>query len=634
MAASYYYRPTQAAAPAPRPVANVRDDYERWYTETSSTNRMSLSLRSGIHSEVSWALERLCRLAYNEQFSLNSYPGLIDGLFDWPEWYVTEGYKYATDDNLLFSPPPEHASRYRYAMESMFIMRNAVLNDHNARELAQHSHSLPLILKALENLDFTKDPNQEFLLHILDVFQVLAPNLVIIPSVPDSLNPIIPLNRIVSKSQNRSLVISAFLGLNAVLSHPSNVFHLSKASGALSTAILYLPLFVDKPLLEAALEHIYIHISNPSAARAFLLDPQLPNTLKVLCSLLLAEQAHLEEKVNIDITRPSHTVASNALAARDYELTKEELEEVLPKPEPQRCYDWMRLMLTPRPEGEMTQVEIWTMYKDTFSPHQDKYPMLGASEVIKNITHVYPTAQAMVLPGQVQRFVVRGIDRRKYLNPNQKHQCLWDRSSCSAGVLPSPSELAEHLLEHLTSIGPSGSNTFPCAWSTCNQTLNSIQQLRAHVLTHIPPSQPFQRHPSQSETITLSADDPYYANSTPTMRSVPPPPNTVISFQVPTVDPPSHCLTALLIVRILFRTAFADVEAAPKADEDHFGFPGVVDDEAGAAEAETLASDVEGSRKGRKAFMNVRHLISNIRVKDEALMGWVIEMLAAVTPGH
>ena len=37
-------------------------------------------------------------------------------------------------------------------------------------------------------------------------------------------------------------------------------------------------------------------------------------------------------------------------------------------------------------------------------------------------------------------------------------------------------------------------------------------------------------------------------------------------------------LTALLCVRVLFRTAFASAEAAPRADDDHFGFPGVIDE--------------------------------------------------------
>jgi hypothetical protein len=48
----------------------------------------------------------------------------------------------------------------------------------------------------------------------------------------------------------------------------------------------------------------------------------------------------LEESVSLDISGPVQTVPALVTTTRDHELTKDELDELLPKPEPQRCYDW------------------------------------------------------------------------------------------------------------------------------------------------------------------------------------------------------------------------------------------------------------------------------------------------------
>ena len=77
-------------------------------------------------------------------------------------------------------------------------------------------------------------------------------------------------------------------------------------------------------------------------------------------------------------------------------------------------YHWsnrMRTMFVAKGDGIVTQVDFWNLYKDTFTPYIEKYPLLVASDVIKNVNAVFPAAQAMVLQDPVQRFVVQGVDR-------------------------------------------------------------------------------------------------------------------------------------------------------------------------------------------------------------------------------
>jgi len=295
------------------------------------------------------------------------------------------------------------------------------------------------------------------------------------------------------------------------------------------------------------------------------------------------------------------------------------------------CCLRMRLVLSPKNGSEMTQVDIWNMYKETFTPYQEPVALLGASDVIKYVTHVFPTAQAMVLQAP-QRFIVKGIERRQEIIPNERFKCRWDRSTCSTPAFTSPSELFEHIIEHLNALHNA---PFECLWVNCTHKCNELQHLRTHLLTHMPTSQPLQAHPSQSDTITITPNTYDITTAPPTHRPLPPPRNATLTFQRPVVDPSSAALTALLIIRVLFRTAFASSEAAPKADADHFGFPGIVEDTsdpAGGDAGATTELDKEGERRGRRAFVGVRNMLANIRLKDDALMAWVTEMVDSTLP--
>ncbi|KAJ6604833.1 hypothetical protein DFH09DRAFT_1123912 [Mycena vulgaris] len=635
-----YYRPTNYVAPQPpvqRSANTIIDGYERWYTETVPNNRMTLSLRSGIKQEVNWALDRLCRLCHNEQFLLRNVPGLIDALFEWPEWYVVEGYRASTDIQSLFSLPPDLAAKRRHALESLFVLRNAAMHETNAQELLYHSHSMPLVFNALDRLKPDLDEHSEFLLNTVEFFHSLSAKYVVAPHPVRTLwNPIPPLSQIAASSCNRSLIISALTTLTIILGNPPNMSQLSPDSPALVSALRYLPLFIDKPLVDASLNYLYVHLSHPAMAKSFLLHPEMPSMLRLLVSLILSEQ--VEETVTLDVTGTVHTTPSVAVTIRNHELTKPELDGLLGEPEPQRCFEWMKIMFVAKPDGELTQVDFWNLYKDAFSPYANDHPLLVASDVIKNVSLVFSSAQAMVLQGEVQKFIVRGVDRRKVSVVAERFKCLWewDKTHCTAPAFSTPGDLFDHILDHIADVD---STECPCLWASCPQPPLPKAALRPHILTHISSPQPPIKPPSQSDTVTLpSADSPYPIND-PTSRPAPPPRSTTISFQQPTVDPPSTSLTALLCIRILFRASFASSETAPRADADHFGFPGLVegadDQEVESQDDMSVDKEREGEMRGRKAFVGVRRLMEGVRIKDEALMGWITEMVdAAIFGAH
>lgn len=280
-------------------------------------------------------------------------------------------------------------------------------------------------------------------------------------------------------------------------------------------------------------------------------------------------------------------------------------------------------------ESVLTQVEFWNMYKDVFAVHQERFFALPASEVIKNVSVVFKSALAMVLPEKL--YVVRGVSRKKENPDASRYQCRWDHGQCLHSLFDAPGDLFEHVVDaHINT------NTEPhpsCSWATCFHTPLPKPQLRAHVLTHMPTTQSPPKFPGQEENITLPHEGFPHPISNPTSRPVPPLRSAAISYPVPIKEPSSSALTALLCIRVLYRASFASAEAAPRVDEDHFGFPGIIEEVEQKEGDEEFSggteNEKEGERRGRKAFLYVRHLLEGVRMREETLMTWIREMVDA-----
>ena len=298
---------------------------------------MVLSLRCGIHTEIGWALDRLHRLCTNDQFILKSIPGLTEALFEWPEWYVREGHLESAQ-YPFFTMSVEGERKRRHATESLFILRNSAINEPNAQELMNHIRMLPLLFGALTNLDPEAEANVDFLLNTIELLQATSQRVVLPQTSLDDKTPLAGLLRIADHSSNLSLIIAALTLLAQLFSNGANLPRLESNSPALSASLRYLPLFVDKPLVEASLNYLYAHFSHPPMVKAFFHHHLMSSTLRILVSLLLSEQ--VEETVSVDIPVSVRTVPAATMVAPDHDLTKEELEHLLPLVEPQRCYEW------------------------------------------------------------------------------------------------------------------------------------------------------------------------------------------------------------------------------------------------------------------------------------------------------
>ena len=337
-----------------------------------------LALRSGIPEEVSWALDRLLRLCSNEKFLLSAIPGLTDALFGWPEWYVERAVleKISSLENprvgargrghivpsriegatkkskksqiqALFADDPVDATKRRHALEAITILRTATAyNDTNVQELLDNARSRTLILSALHQLELDSDENEEFLVNVLEIFHDLSSAGLTLPptNAPITANPTPAVLAILRETSNRSLIIASFQLLALLFSYPANVDHITPDSPGLEAALRYLPLFtMDKELVDAALNFLYANLACAPMARAFLLHPKMPSTLRVLVLLLLKEQ--VEEVAMVDLCPPPAVALAVPPDTVDLVLGPEELETLGTMEEPKRCYEWYVLAL-------------------------------------------------------------------------------------------------------------------------------------------------------------------------------------------------------------------------------------------------------------------------------------------------
>lgn len=299
---------------------------------------MALALKCGINEEIAWALDRLCRLCNNDQFILKSIPGLTNALFEWPEWFLDECAKGTLFQETMFSFSPDLLRKQRHALNSIFILRNASMNEPNVIELTGNPRTLALISRTLNTIRSDSDLKDEFILHVMELLHTLVASN---SSSPSNIIQSIPINIIEdlsSDSSNRSMIISCLSVLSQIVENPSYAHQLSADSPALDAALRYLPLFIDKSLVDASLNYLYAHLSHPAMTKAFLLHPRMPSTLKLLVSLLISEQ--VEETLTVDIGEPARTASAVRVNVVNYELRPDEKETLASKPEPERCFEW------------------------------------------------------------------------------------------------------------------------------------------------------------------------------------------------------------------------------------------------------------------------------------------------------
>lgn len=316
---------------------------------------MVLALRCGIPGEVGWALTRLGTLAYQwgNRFSLQNMPGSLDALFTVANWYIEHNSTSSGEENI-FATDKENWTRRAHALEALLIIRNSALEETNLRSIAQHPHTVVFIRDALCKLQ-PAESHAEYVTYILELLHALGPHIVLPPLPSDEstkrqisqrkkrkhekiLVPVSRIAEVAATSDDRALIIASLNALTSLFAVPENAPHTESCSQALDAALRYLPLTQDKPLLNTSLDYLFAHLSYAPVSKAFLMSPKMPEALKLLVAVLQLEQ---REEYRSQELPPAPVPANPAPPThKDYELSLEELQKLIPIPEPGRSIQW------------------------------------------------------------------------------------------------------------------------------------------------------------------------------------------------------------------------------------------------------------------------------------------------------
>jgi len=187
------------------------------------------------------------------------------------------------------------------------------------------------------------------------------------------------------------------------------------------------------------------------------------------------------------------------------------MEQFLKYDEPDRSNHWLRAVFEEHPDSHITQIQLWQAYQIRFSEHTNpQVGLLPAAEFIKNVSQIFAGANAQVVTGATQKFIIKGI-RPRHAPMDSKgrvySRCLWKapgQEPCGDFHLK-PKHTFDHIVySHLgVDRKPDGMRDFEsnsrtaqlppdCFWSKCRHFAErdglapSAYELGMHVKTHLP----------------------------------------------------------------------------------------------------------------------------------------------------
>lgn len=345
-----------------------------------------MSIRSGIASEIDWALDRLIVVSYTEPdiIRLSDFPGLLIGLLDLVRDFVDAVHGLPGHEQAVLSRAMEGNQRTsivrRRATEASMVLRNLAGEKLNLKSFSESKKLIAVIASALEvgaQVDEEKEGSAELRVYLLEVLEFVGEFVTLaLPgrslsngrsSQPeDASSPsvrLFPLLVALTTSTDRALVLLAYrclaaLSLNEV---SDSVLSLSTYNlpqlavhhpfpHPIHTAIELLPLS-DADISMAALNFIYRHTLLPSNAALFCSRPELIHILRLICTKL-----HIgETKEVLEVTIPMkgaesdnwysklpqvHKTARAPAAARELSLKLSPADPLHTVAEPLRTLTW------------------------------------------------------------------------------------------------------------------------------------------------------------------------------------------------------------------------------------------------------------------------------------------------------
>lgn len=346
------FQPSALNAPIARPVATPRNvphefmtpkrappdtngvaasaRYGAGFIGPDPMHRITMSLKSGLSSEIEFALSYLVRVSfeYGDRLLVDAYPGLPELLFakvQSVEKLVHEFHMQGQRDNVDHATFTRHLEKIN---EAALVLRNMSFQPDNAKAFAALHYPKDIIVMGLS---LSNHANLiELKQYLLDVVETMANDLPFTQQDPlfDVLCPGL-------LSDDRGLLLGSLRAICRLLVGRDEYNRVSEISDAAILRIQSLLMVEDEELVSACLDFLYQYTSNDENVDKLLEPPSGIELMKHLVRLLLFQGITGEQIVYLKNVRKA-PVQNREIP----QLPQEIVNDLLGYTEPERATKW------------------------------------------------------------------------------------------------------------------------------------------------------------------------------------------------------------------------------------------------------------------------------------------------------
>ena len=544
---TYTLKPNSQKFLDPTPVVLPDATGEADVLETRITKpvlgRVMLALKSGIDSEVDWAMGLLLKGTYElvDEIQLEQTQGLaetlliridqgINMLLAQQRLILTES---ASENGVELGPAAKRQRRdnsyfnksggteVESRLDAALVLRNLVLNADNARYLSRLSFTSEVLCRGLSLDSCVSDKALEMRSYCLELCDAAGQYLVV--AIED--DPLYKILVAMLGSDDRAEILCSTRVLSRVALNDEQNYLLQDVRLETIIRLALLADTTDAELAAGICDFLFQWTSYLRNTKALSRHGEVRTFISQLLGLIdsgsepRAERRPIQKSVNrvAPAERPGEMKPTGPP-----DLPQDIIDELLQYSEPERAIHWLRCSFEEVNNDDVTQLQLWRSYQARFMPYTTTgppampggppgRPLLQAADLIKIVSQAFASAQAMVMQGpEGQRFIIRNIrfrsspvsigGRRNY------HTCRWivdeaQRSTCSA-FFSTPGDLFAHVCRKHVDAAPvaaaaaavagvdAGQTKMRCGWAGCGRftTPHEVdrKQLKQHLLIHMP----------------------------------------------------------------------------------------------------------------------------------------------------
>lgn len=399
------------------------------------------------------------------------------------------------DDNILTA---EFSDRLLHINEAALAFRNMVMLEENVQYVSElyplrDFLSIALNLPQLECVVELKH-------YVLDIAEQLTKYLHLDADDPLYLSLLAQL-----QTPDRGAILTSLRAISRISMNLEYTNRLDGFSAATLQSIMQWTLLDDEDLVHACLDFLYQYTAVVDNVNLMITELNVAELVNQLTRLLFhgAKSVEREYIVKRESKIPAPTVIPP--------LPQELLHLLLKLDEPERSSQWLRCLFEEDKDESITQIALWQAYQARFAAAvQDSgRPLLPAAEFIKNVSTTFAdkaAAQVQVQPGEVQKFIIKGIRIRDVpvdFKGREFTKCLWmiteqfssETRDCGEHFM-GPEQMYDHILtthagarKNEAGFFVNEDRSFPCRWNNCHKSsLTSIAKLNQfgrHIKIHV-----------------------------------------------------------------------------------------------------------------------------------------------------